>query len=236
MNSVLAAFALLTIVPVRRPPDFSARVFLSFPLVGAALGAALAAALWALRAVFPPLISAALVTALWALLTGALHLDGVSDAGDALLATTTRERRLEILRDVHLGAFGATALILVLLLKFSALVAAAPVSLFLAAVLARWAMVYAAAFPLARSEGMAVLVAKSLTRREIAGATIVTFFLVAPFGLRGAGAWIASALVATLLARLANARLGGLTGDIYGMICECVEVTTLLALVALDKF
>lgn len=235
MNDLLAAVALLTIAPIRRELNFSARALLYFPLVGAALAGVLVLAQSGARLLLPPFAAAALVTALWGLATGALHLDGASDAGDALLAETTRERRLEILRDVHLGAFGATTLILLLLLKFAALADTTLTALFLAPILARWALVYAAAFPLARSQGMAALFAKTLTRREIAGATLLTFLLVAPFGWLGAGAWLGAVIIATLLARLAMARLGGLTGDIYGLICESVEVSVLFAGLALAK-
>lgn len=228
MNDFLAAGALLTILPVRRALHFSARAGAYFPLVGALLGMTLVAAQWALQKFFPPPVTAALAIALWAALTGALHLDGVSDACDALFAATTRERCLEILRDVHLGAFGATGLIVLLLLKFAALQDTNFAALFLAPVLARWAMVYAAAYPLARDEGMAARFAKTLTRREIFLATLWAFVFTAPFGWLGAGVWFTTVGIATLLARVAVARLGGLTGDVYGLICESAEVVVLL--------
>lgn len=228
MNNLLAAFALLTILPIRRELDFSARAFTYFPFIGALLGLILVLAFYVSRSIFPPPVTAALLVALWALLTGGLHLDGVSDACDALFAATTRERRLEILRDVHMGAFGATGLVLVLLLKFAALYQINPLAVFLAPLLARWAMVYAAAFPLARKEGMALLFAQGLTRREIFLATIAAFGCILAFGWFGASAWLVTVIVATLIARFAMARLGGLTGDVYGMICEGVEVSVLL--------
>jgi adenosylcobinamide-GDP ribazoletransferase len=229
MNDFLAAVALLTIVPIRRTQHFSAHALAFFPVVGALLGGVLVASFLVSRIVFPPLVTAALLVALWALLTGALHLDGVSDACDALFAETTRARRLEILRDVHMGAFGATGLILILLLKFSALNNPNLGALFLAPILARWAMVYAAAYPLARQEGMAVLFVQKLTRREIGLATIFGFIFAVPFGWLGVSAWLTALGISTLLARFALARFGGLTGDVYGMICESVEVSVLLA-------
>lgn len=236
MNDFLAAGALLTILPVRRALHFSARAGAYFPLVGALLGITLVGAQFLLQGFFPPPVTAALVAALWAALTGALHLDGVSDACDALFVTATRERRLEILRDVHLGAFGATGLAVILLLKFAALQDTNFAALFLAPVLARWAMVYAAAYPLARDGGMAALFAKTLTRREIFVATFFAFVFVAPFGWLGAGGWLATVVLATLLARFVIARLGGLTGDIYGLICESVEVVVLLTGIVFVNF
>ncbi len=228
MNNFLAALALLTIAPVRRPLDFSARAMIFFPLVGALLGVVLAGAEWLLRLVLPPPVAAALVVALWAFLTGGLHLDGVADACDALFAAVRREQRIEILRDVHVGAFGVIAVALVLLFKFAALPYTPPAALYLAPMLARWTLVYAATFPLARAEGMAALLRSGLGRRELAVATVFTLILTLPFSWLGASAWLAAVAISSLIARAAQARLGGLNGDVYGLACETVEATVLI--------
>lgn len=228
MNNLLSAAALLTIFPLRRQPDFSARTLAFFPLVGALLGGVLVAAYWLLHLVLPPIVTAALTVALWALLTGGLHLDGVSDACDGLFAAATRERRLEILRDVHVGAFGVIGIVLVLFTKFAALTQTQMANVFLAPVLARWALVYAATYPLARTDGMAALIRTGLGRRELVLATFITFLCVAMFGWLGVACWLGAVIVASLLARFALARLGGMTGDVYGLICECVEVCVLI--------
>lgn len=230
MKDFLSALALLTIYPLRlREVTFSARALAYYPLVGLLMGVALVAAQVSLRLVFPPLIAATLLIALWTIVTGALHLDGFSDACDALFASTTRERRLEILRDVHLGAFGAAGLILLLITKVTAtagLATTAPV--LLAPILARWAIVYAATYPLARRDGMAALFCAGLTRREISVATLFAMLAAGAWGGFGLGAFVAAFLTTTLIARVTLARLDGLTGDIYGMICESVELAVLL--------
>ena len=229
MNDLRVAFGLLTILPVRYGKDISARAFAYYPLVGLCIGIALAVASFLLRLALPNLVAAALVVGLWVVLTGALHLDGFSDACDGLFAATTRERRLEILKDVHLGAFGAVGLVLLLIAQVAA-VASAPTlaPILLAPVLGRWAMVYAAAYPPARNEGMAVMFRAGLTRRVIFVATVVAALCCAVFGTLGFFAFVAAFAVATAIARLALNRLGGLTGDIYGMICESVEVSVLI--------
>jgi adenosylcobinamide-GDP ribazoletransferase len=229
MNDFLTALALLTIVPLKRDEPISARSLVYFPLVGLLIGVTLVGANFFLRLFFPGWVAAALLVALWAVVTGALHLDGFVDACDGLFAATTRERRLEILRDVHLGAFGAVGLMLLLMVKVAAF-ASAPTfaTILLAPILGRWTLVHAAAYPLARRDGMAVLVRAGLTRREILVATVFAALTAAAFGGLGFAAFFAAFVAATLIARFAIARLGGLTGDIYGMICESVEVMTLL--------
>jgi adenosylcobinamide-GDP ribazoletransferase len=237
MNDLAAAAALLTIFRFpQRSSQISARAFSYYPIIGFLIGVILAAANYALRIVLPDLVVGALVVALWVVLTGALHLDGFADACDALFATAPRERRLEILRDVHLGAFGGAGLILLLIVKVAAagsIRTAAP--LLLAPVMGRWAMVYAAAYPPARPEGMAVMFRSGLTRREILIATTLAAVAAAVFGWPGLASFVGGFLVATLIARLALTSLGGLTGDIYGMICESVEATALLIGAAMLK-
>ncbi len=237
MNDFLAALTLLTVLPLRLPGSHvSARALAYYPLVGLVIGGLLAVANSILRLILPDLVAASLVVALWAVLTGALHLDGFSDACDGLFATAPCERRLEILRDVHLGAFGVVGLVLLLMTKVAAagsIQTSAP--LLLAPVLGRWAMVYAAAYPPARQEGMAVMFRAGLSRREILMATVLAALGAAVLSWFGAASFVGAFLAATVIARLALARLGGLTGDIYGMICESVEATTILIGAAMLK-
>jgi adenosylcobinamide-GDP ribazoletransferase len=200
-----------------------------FPLVGAGLGAVLALTFSGLRPFFSNEVSSTLLVGLWVLLTGALHLDGFSDACDGLFVAAEPARRLEILHDVHLGTFGTVGLILLLLGKFSVLNSLhSPVPVFLAPVLGRWAMVFAAAFPLAREQGMAFLFHAGMDRRVLLNATVLAALFCALLGLFGLAALVVAFGLATLLARFALTRLGGLTGDVYGMICETIEVGILL--------
>lgn len=229
MNDWVTALGLLTIIPVRYRDPISARVYAYFPFVGLLIGLVLTVADFFLHAIFPNFVVAALLLALWVIASGALHLDGFADACDGLFAATTRERRLEILRDVHLGTFGAVGLIVLLIVKYAAIVSAASFApIVLAPILGRWAMVFAATFPLARSSGMAVLFRAGLTRRIVFVATIVAALCCAFFGAFGLAAFVAAFVVALVIARFALNRLGGLTGDIYGMICESVEASVLV--------
>lgn len=231
MNDLRTAFGLLTILPVRYgdASRISARAFAYYPLVGLFIGLALTAVNFLFRLALPNFVAAALLVVVWVMLTGALHLDGFSDACDGLCASVSRERRLEILRDAHLGAFGAVGLALLLITKVAA-VASAPTfaPIFLAPILGRWAMVYAATYPSARAEGMAVLFRAGLTRRVVFVATIFAALCCAIFGWLGFVSFITAFLIATFVALFAMNRLGGLTGDIYGAICESVELGVLI--------
>jgi adenosylcobinamide-GDP ribazoletransferase len=158
----LLAWSLLTVVPmpsVDAAPRALARAAAFFPLVGAVLGAAVGGLGLLLAPLLPPAPTVALQLAAVALLTGALHLDGLMDTADGVLGGRTTERRLEIMRDSRVGAFGVAAAGLLLLAQFSCLVELSPlprlIALVLALALGRWAMALAlGAFPSARSDGL----------------------------------------------------------------------------------
>jgi adenosylcobinamide-GDP ribazoletransferase len=223
-------------------PRLTARAMAWFPVVGLMLGGVLALADVGLRALFPPLVGAALLLATWVVLTGALHLDGLLDCCDGLLAARPPEKRLEILRDTRVGAFAVVGAVCLLLVKFAALVELAPdhrISALLAIpALARAAMVYAArAYPYARSgPGLGRLFREALTWREVAFAAAVA---VAAAGLALGTLGLALALCVLLMtvaiAWWVRRRIPGLTGDVYGAINELTEVGALLCLLVAER-
>ena len=115
-----AALTLLTRVPLGRRVRVNAtdvaRSLAWLPLVGTALGGAIALAARGLEGRLDDGPAAVLIVAAWALATGAIHLDGLADSADAL-GGGDRERRLAIMRDSQIGSFGALALVLVVVLK-----------------------------------------------------------------------------------------------------------------------
>lgn len=242
MNGLLLAIGFLTVIPVQTGAtraDALGRAARWFPFIGFCLGGAVAGAYWGLMQFFPSFLAAALTVALWAALTGGLHLDGLADCCDGLLAATTPERRLDILRDPRLGAFGGIGLTLFLLAKVSAVSVLPPASFLLAfvsaATFARWLIVLAARQPLARPDGLAAQFAAGLTLETIMLAALLPAALLVAGVL---GSWqllLAAAfahLVAFGLVALARARLGGVTGDVFGLIAEVSELAGLLAFTA----
>lgn len=248
MNPFLAALRFLTIMPVPGTHRFDdaawGQATAWYPAVGLVLGAILAGLDWGLRWLFPDGVAAALLLVAWVALTGALHLDGFIDCCDGLLAPVQRERRLEILRDVHAGAFGIVGIVLLLLSKYAGLVALQgairPASLILIPTLARWCMTGAVLlYPYARSgSGLGQKAKTGAGRWQMAIATGTALLACGLAAWAGLG-WTAllllllTALGSFLIAQWIQSRLGGLTGDAYGAICELAETLSLLAVVAL---
>ena len=233
-RAVLAAVAFLTRVPVGRVElgrDDVARGSVLFPLVGAGIGLVVGLVAVGLDSRLGPLLAAALAVAFEALLTGAIHLDGLADTADGLGAGT-RERALAVMREGAIGAFGATALGLDLLVKTAALAAIlsgpAPVLALVAAFAVGRAapLALAAAFPYAREEDG---IGRALAGRPWPAGGVALGIVVAVGALGMRGLWIAgAAAVAVVALALVARRLGGVTGDVLG---AAAELGTTFALV-----
>jgi adenosylcobinamide-GDP ribazoletransferase len=181
--------------------------------------------------IFPSPVAGILTLILWVALTGGLHLDGLADCCDGLLASTTVERRLEIMKDPRLGAFGGIGLLLVLMLKAATLSTLTPQSGFgiiLVASLARWCILPAGLLPLARPSGMGADFKAGFNRWFIFAGAIFPLGLALFLGTRGFISLLAGMIAAALVLQLAKSRIGGVTGDVFGMVVEVVETVSLL--------
>lgn len=236
MISLIAAFQFLTIFPtlIRRmfTPQEMGRAVGWFPLVGVALGILLYGLHTAAGWVFSASIAAALTLTGWVAFTRAFHLDGLMDTCDGLFGGFTPERRLEIMKDSRLGAFGAAGGALVLLVKFAALAGlTSPLpALVLAAVLGRWASpLVIFAFPYAREDGLGIAMKRNVRWPQVALATgIAALAAWLTYGWVGLTLLPAAALTAVLIGRYVMRLLPGLTGDVYGAVTESIETLTLL--------
>ncbi|HSL31548.1 MAG TPA: adenosylcobinamide-GDP ribazoletransferase [Anaerolineales bacterium] len=238
MRSLQIAFGLLTTLPIRLPDDWSpgdsGRAALWYPLVGLVVGALTWLAWVVAMDVFPSLVAGVLALLIWVALTGGLHLDGLADCCDGLLVSAPVERRLEIMKDPHVGAFGVIGLILVLFLKAAALTSltsGAGFAIALAASLARWCILPAGLFPLARPSGMAADFMSGFRRSFLLWGAIIPLVLAIFLGLRGVLAILAGTGAAALLLVFARSRIGGVTGDVFGMVVEIVEALVLLVFI-----
>lgn len=192
-----------------------------------------------------PFVAATLAVALGVLTTGALHEDGLADVADGFGGGASPERRLEIMRDSRIGAYGGVALVLALALRIGALAtlldrtgAGAAVGLVLAAVLSRVAaLAPMAMLPPARPGGLSAAVGRpSRAATGIAtGLGLLVALLALPFGLPPsgvAGMVLLAALASLAVTRIARERIGGQTGDVIGACQQVSEIAALLALLA----
>jgi adenosylcobinamide-GDP ribazoletransferase len=242
LRALTAAVTLLTRLPLGKRVVVDehdiARSLAWLPLVGVGLGGAVALAARLVEGRLDDGPAAVLIVAAWALATGAIHLDGLADSADSLGAHS-RERSLAIMRDPRLGSFGVLALVFVILLKVTlvAAVLARGHHLWLLAIpaIARAAAsAVSAGLPYARESGTGAAMIGGGSRVERLAVALATAIVVALAcaRLRGLLAVGAAALVAIVVARLAQRRIGGLTGDVLGATIELAECAALVALLA----
>jgi adenosylcobinamide-GDP ribazoletransferase len=227
----------LTVIPIPFAKATDERIFTSsmmfFPLVGFFIGVVCAFLSYLLSLFFSPFMTSALVVALWVVLTGALHLDGFADTADGIGGGRDREERLAIMKDSRIGTFGAVSLFLVLILKvafLSELTESYPIfSVILAAATGRWvisgAIMY---FPSARPDGMGALFKKNCGKREfIVSSSIMGAVSLFCLAVGGPVVVLLTAAASYGAAAFLSKRLGGLTGDSYGALCEFSEAVAL---------
>ena len=240
-NALLTALDFLTVLPVPHPKGYQpvelGKAAGWFPWVGALLGALSGALFLGLRRIFPPLLASGLAASAWVVLSGGLHMDGLADCCDGLLYAGTRERRLEIMKDPHHGTFAGIGLTLTILLKVAAL-SAQPAGLeviliaSLAGALARWLLLPGAGQPNARPNGLGVAFSTSLPNSAFYIGLPPVLVLSGLMGWRGLAAFVLAHGWTWLAFRVARLRLGGLTGDVYGLIVEIAELLVLLVFAA----
>jgi adenosylcobinamide-GDP ribazoletransferase len=246
LTDFAAAIGFLTLLPFGRewpegrpPRSVGWYGWVGWVLGGTAALAVSALARWSdLAAPGVPLLAAVLVVAGWTVTTRFLHWDGLADTVDGLWGGSTRERRLEIMRDSRIGSFGAAAMLMTALVQVTAaavligsgnlwVLVAAPVIARFCASLAAWEL------PAARRDGLGLtsmghggaydrLVAGAsallLLALLAAGATPHSFIIVAAVG-------IISGLV---VPRALSHGVGGMTGDLFGASILLVEAIVLL--------
>jgi len=240
-----SAVAFLTVLPVGGSMGAPRRAtLLAFPVVGIAMGCAWAGLAWATDAAWSPLVAAALVVALDLLLTGGLHADAAADVADGVASRREPAEALRIMREPQVGAIGAAAAAVVLLLRFAFLAALVTAELWplvvLAPVAGRAAMVLVLARP---DSGGGPSLARGFS--EAAGPAIAAGAVAIAAAACLAGGWLAeartgaglalAALAGALVAALAferafRRRFGVRNGDAVGCAGVLAEIVALAVL------
>ena len=243
LNDVAVCLTFYTRLPLPAhaiaAPELS-RANWAAPIAGALVGSLGAAVDWAAQlGGLTPLPAAGLAVATTVAVTGCLHEDGLADVADGFFGGSSPERRLAIMRDSRIGAYGAIALMLSLLLRTAALAAIAPPGR-LAAVLVAAHMAARATLPAfmrslrpARADGLAAGAGATPASIAMVAASLGGLALMLGLGLHAGSAAIVGVCAAfVLMARLSLKRIGGQTGDVLGALEQIAEIVVLLVAAA----
>ncbi len=245
MSGIVFAIQHLTIIPLRSGRPFDERQLgrssMFFPLVGIILAILIIAVDWLTGILFPPPVRPAILIVCLIILTGGIHLDGFMDTADGVLSGRSREKKLEIMRDSRVGAFGVIALFSLLLLKYSLLASFIGKEIYppliMMTVLGRGAMTFAIGkFPYARADGLGSIYLKYTGNFEIFVAGLISFIVACICsGLGGLLIFLIMVISAWIICIYFKKILGGLTGDTYGALNEILEVLLLLIYISAIK-
>ena len=247
LESLIVAFSMYSKIPVPQiewKKDNMRFALCYFPLVGAVTG--LIVWLWSLISGYLG-VGTVLSTAVFVLIpvavSGGIHLDGLLDTADALSSWQTRERRLEILKDSHAGAFAIIVCCSYFLAAFAVWSEADAGSvqiLTLGFVLSRALSGFGiCTFPCAKNTGLAATFANAADRKKARVCLLLeaAACMAAMIWLdwrRGIAAAAAAVIVCVLCRRMALKKFGGITGDIQGFFLQVCELEMAAVLVALQ--
>ena len=244
-SDLRAAMLFLTRVPLRAArPEGDApslgRAVRAFPIVGALIGL-FAGIVYAIAAGIglPDIVAAVLAVGAGALITGALHEDGLADMADGFGGGSTRERKLAIMRDSRIGAYGVITLVVVLAAKVGAIADLEEIGLVIASMVAA-AGVSRAAMPAvmlwldpARDDGLAADAGRPRRRPMCGpGSRLAAVLAVGLLTWSGLVAFLIAGIGTAAVAWLAERQVGGHTGDVLGGVQQFSEVLFLLTLAA----
>jgi adenosylcobinamide-GDP ribazoletransferase len=236
-RAFLIAVQFLTCIPItvkgKINPEDNGRALLFYPLVGLILGLILYVVAAFLES---SNLSAAILLSVWVVCTGALHLDGLADSADAWMGGhSDPERTLTIMKDPASGVIAVVALILVLLLKWTALrtlLLTDGLLIIFAPVIARMMVLgLIMSTPYARVSGLGADMVKYLPVKAAITILISMFILLVLVQWKAAiSAVIISVLISFALRYMMLKRIKGFTGDTAGALIEIIETVVLVLL------
>ncbi len=238
--SLRGAWAFLTRLPGGAHPETDRDLGRSvpwFPVVGAVVGALSGTAYWALHGPLGASLAAVLAVAAGAVATGCFHEDGLADTADAL-GGTTRQRRLAIMKDSRVGAFGVLALVLATLVRVFAVSSLAATDGLIALVVAHMlgrtmAVAVMGSASAAAGTGLGHSYTAHRPRAWTAAVVVLSSAVAVGLGLTGTVSLTTAAAGAALVAFVARRAFGGITGDVLGATEQVAEMAVLVSAAAL---
>ncbi|RLF07838.1 MAG: adenosylcobinamide-GDP ribazoletransferase [Thermoprotei archaeon] len=235
--------AFLTIIPVGMDEHIfndAARLMWTFPLYGAFIGlisGSLGLGLSFIR--LPPLAVAVVMYVALLGITGFNHMDGLLDFADAIATPTSKERRLQIMKDQYTGAAAVTTGLVVAVATI-AFLSSIPPSLMIQAIVtceasAKLGMVISAFLGPAARKGLGEIFINKFREKhrsaKLVASIVLCLALSLTLGVIGMITCLAGALTGIIVTGIARRGFGGITGDVMGAINEISRATSLAACV-----
>lgn len=250
IRSFFVAFSMYTKIPmpqVEWNKKSMAYALVFFPLIGVLLGALLLGWRWlALRLGFGSFMFAAGALLCPLLLTGGIHLDGFCDVTDAMSSWQTKERRLEILKDSHIGAFaliGLSGYLLAYLACWTEIVPDMQACLFIGSgyvlcrILSGLSIIH---LRNAKTSGLAATFANNADKKVVTNILVVWLLVLAGLLIWWQPVWAICGLITAAVCFiwyrwLAYSKFGGINGDLAGCFLQVLELSWLILVLLLQR-
>ena len=247
LDNFLASLAFFTTIPIpQRKDHISSLAGISawITFVGLVIGLCVLFANKLFGLYFPTQVSSALTLVVWVGITGGLHLDGLADCTDAFFAAITAERRVQIMKDPHIGSFGVIGIVLLLLVKWAAIQAqvtdsieiapfifSGQVGLLITPVMARWSVLWMDKRHSSNKEGLGYHFTSCITTKTMIAASVLPLLMIALGGMKTIFTVIIGLFSAWFISWFARKKIGSITGDVMGMTIEFVEGLCLICFI-----
>ncbi|MDR7870491.1 MAG: adenosylcobinamide-GDP ribazoletransferase [Tissierellaceae bacterium] len=243
IKGLILALQFLTRLPINISVDFNEenirRSTFFYPFVGLLLGFISSIPFYLLNP-YNTQIASFLTLLTIIILTGGLHLDGLSDTSDGFFSNRDKGRTLEIMKDSRIGAFGVLSLILIILFKYiliSNIEWNLPVAIIFSMGNSRLIALLQIAFKKsARPGGLGDMVHNSQPKIYIISSVILYLLVILSIKTIYLIPLIISLIVGEFISLFTHKKIGGFTGDVYGATIEITEVVSLLGFWGLSQW
>lgn len=237
ISGLIAALQFLTRIPIPINVDFNDKnlrnSILFFPFVGVLIGL-LAGVPYAYIYPFNSQVSSILAILFLIIITGGMHIDGLSDTFDGFFSNRSKEKILEIMKDSRVGAFGVVSIIMYLLLEFVFLSNIKIDHLFVLMIAvgnARTVITYIISTKKsARSDGMGIMFQRTKPIKNFLIGLTVHILLILYINPYYIISLILNFIIGEYISYLSYKKIDGVTGDVYGTIILLGEITSLIGL------
>jgi adenosylcobinamide-GDP ribazoletransferase len=246
LNRFILMLQFFTRIPINKTVSVEADDFkygsIFLPVVGLVIGLISVCAYIIASYTRNNLFSAVITVMALACVTGALHLDGLSDSFDGLFSSRSRERILEIMKDSRIGTMGALALIFSVLLKVSLIYGmsykGALYSIIIAPVISRTSLLFGVAISkYARESGLGKTFIGNVTCKEFVKGFIICIIIILPLLKLYSLVFVPLIFIGPwLINRYIKSKIGGMTGDTVGALCELQEIMSFIVLAVLSNY
>lgn len=235
IKGLILAIQFLTRIPINIPVDFNgenlSKSTFFFPLTGMIIGGISGLVYYIFKSINKDIAAFLTVTSI-IVLTGGLHLDGISDTFDGFFSARKKEKVLEIMKDSRVGTFGVTSVVLSILLKYITISnLEGQMLLYLALSCGNGRLMAALIMSFAKSArpgGIGDMFSSSNPKKyALSGGIIyaIVTFLIDPLFLMPI---ITSLIVALIITYKSYKIIDGFTGDVLGASIELCEIISLL--------